>query len=81
MGTWKQDEDKDLQALDTPSLLGLRQSEPYLHDGRAPTLESAFTDHNPENRHGHTSDLSDNDIHCLSEFLRYLDPEDPKTSQ
>ena len=81
VGTWKEGEDEDLQSLDTPSLLGLRQTEPYLHDGRAPTLESAFTDHNPEDRHGHTSDLSDDDIHCLSEFLRYLDPGYPKTSQ
>jgi cytochrome c553 len=81
VGTWKEGEDEDLQSLDTPSLLGLRQSEPYLHDGRAPTLESVFTHHNSRNRHGHTSDLSDDDIHCLSEFLRYLDPGDPKTSQ
>jgi cytochrome c peroxidase len=81
VGTWKEGEDEDLQSLDTPSLLGLRQSEPYLHDGRAPTLESIFKHHNPENRHGHTSDLSDDDIHCLSEFLRYLDPRNPKTSQ
>ena len=81
VGTWKKGEDEDLQSLDTPSLLGLRQTEPYLHDGRAPTLESVFTHHNPEDRHGHTSDLSDDDIHCLSEFLRYLDPGDPRASQ
>ena len=61
--------------------LGLRQSEPYLHDGRALPLESVFTHHNPDNRHGYTSNLSDYDIHCLSEFLRYLEPEGPKTSQ
>jgi DNA-binding beta-propeller fold protein YncE len=81
VGTRKKGENEDLQSLDTPSLLGLRQSEPYLHDGRAPTLESVFTHHNPQNRHGHTSDLSNDDIHCLSEFLRYLDSGDPKTSQ
>jgi DNA-binding beta-propeller fold protein YncE len=81
VGTWKEGEDEDLQSLDTPSLLGLRQSEPYLHDGRAPTLVSVFTHHNSKNQHGHTSNLSDDDIHCLSEFLRYLDPGDPKTPQ
>jgi len=78
VGTWKEGEDEDLQSLDTPSLLSLRQSEPYLHDGRAPTLESVFTHHNPENRHGYTSDLSDDDIHCLSEFLRYLELNNPR---
>ena len=76
VGTWRNGEDEDLKLLDSPSLLGLRQSEPYLHDGRAPTLESVFTDHNPENLHGHTSHLSDEDIHYLSEFLRHLNPED-----
>ena len=81
VGTWRKGEDEALQLLDTPSLLGLRQSEPYLHDGRALTLESVFTHHNPDNRHGYTSNLSDYDIHCLSEFLRYLEPEGPKTSQ
>lgn len=81
VGTWKESEDEALQSLDTPSLLGLRQSEPYLHDGRAPTLESVFTQHNPENLHGHTSELSEDDIHCLSEFLRYLDRGDPNASQ
>ncbi len=75
VGTWREGEDEALQSLDTPSLLGLRQSEPYLHDGRAPTLESVFTQHNPEDRHGHTSHLREDDIHCLSEFIRYLNPE------
>ena len=81
VGTWREGEDEALKSLDTPSLLGLRQSEPYLHDGRAPTLESIFTQHNPEDRHGHTSHLSERDIHRLSEFIRYLDPGAPKTSQ
>jgi DNA-binding beta-propeller fold protein YncE len=74
VGTYREGGGEALQLLDTPSLLGLRQSEPYLHDGRAPTLESVFTHHNQEDLHGHTSHLSENDIHCLSEFIRYLDP-------
>ena len=74
VGTWKEDEDGALRRLDTPSLLGLRQTEPYLHDGRAPSIESVFTRHNPQDRHGHTSDLSEDDIRCLSEFLRHLAP-------
>jgi len=81
VGMHREGEDAALQSLDTPSLLGLRQSEPYLHDGKAPTLESVFTHHNQEDLHGHTSHLSENDIHCLSEFIRYLDPGPPTTSQ
>jgi len=74
VGTWKEGEDENFQSLDTPSLLGLRQSEPYLHDGSAPTIESVFTHHNPEDRHGHTSHLREDDINFLSEFIRYLNP-------
>lgn len=81
VGTWREGEDEALRSLDTPSLLDLRQSEPYLHHGSAPSLESVFTQHNPEDRHGHTSHLSESDIHCLSEFIRYLDPGPPKALQ
>jgi cytochrome c peroxidase len=81
VGTWNEGEDENLQSLDTPSLLGLRQSEPYLHDGSAPTIESIFTHHNPEDRHGHTSHLRGDDIHFLSEFIRYLNPGLSKASK
>ncbi len=75
VGTWKPGEAETLRRLDTPSLLGLRQSEPYLHDGRARTLEEVFTRHNSEDRHGTTSHLSAEDVKALATFLRYLDPE------
>ena len=65
--------------LDTPMLLGLRRSEPYLHDGRAITIEQVFTTFNPQDKHGRTSHLSEVDIHALAEFLRYLDPPPPAT--
>jgi len=60
--------------LDTPTLLGLRRSEPYLHDGRAETIEEIFTKFNLQDKHGRTSHLSKDEIHALCEFLRYLDP-------
>jgi DNA-binding beta-propeller fold protein YncE len=81
VGTWKEGENKLLQRLDTPSLLDLRQTEPYLHDGRAQTIESVFNHYNAADRHGHTSHLSEVEIHYLSEFLRYLDPKNPKVPQ
>jgi hypothetical protein len=63
---------KELRRLDTPSLLGLARSEPYLHDGRASTLEEVFTTFNRDDKHGRTSHLSQDDVRSLAEFLRYL---------
>jgi cytochrome c peroxidase len=74
VGTWTAGEDESLRRLDTPSLLGLRQTEPYLHDGRAPTLEAVFTRCNPEDRHGKTSHLSLEEVRSLAAFLRFLAP-------
>lgn len=60
------------QSLDTPSLLALRDSAPYLHDGRAPTLASIFESENPANFHGDTKDLTANEIRSLVAFLKAL---------
>ena len=62
------------QRLDTPSLLRLRRSEPYLHHGEAKTLEEVLTKFNPRDQHGKTSHLSKEEILALAEFLRYLPP-------
>jgi DNA-binding beta-propeller fold protein YncE len=59
--------------LDTPTLVGLRRSEPYLHDGRAKTIEAVFTKFNLQDRHGRTSHLSKDEVHALAEYLRYLE--------
>ncbi len=74
VGTHVAGEPETLHHLDTPSLLGLYRSAPYLHDGRAKTLEDVFTKYNPEDRHGHTAHLSRDEIRALCEFLRYLQP-------
>jgi hypothetical protein len=58
--------------LDTPSLLGLWQSAPYLVDGRAATLRSIFTEHNPDNRHGDSQALSEAELDDLVYFLEGL---------
>jgi CxxC motif-containing protein (DUF1111 family) len=63
--------------LDTPSLLELHRSDPYLHDGRARTFGEVFTRFNPADRHGKTSHLDEQQIRALCEFLRYLEPGDP----
>jgi DNA-binding beta-propeller fold protein YncE len=72
VGTRDTLENKELRRLDTPSLLGLARSEPYLHDGRASTLEEVFTTFNRDDKHGRTSHLSQDDVRSLAEFLRYL---------
>jgi len=63
--------DKD-RAFDTPSLVNVYNTAPYLHDGRAQTLEEIWTLNNPFDTHGVTNDLSKQDLNDLIEYLRTL---------
>ncbi len=58
--------------FDTPSLRSCYRTAPYLHDGRAPTLRSIFTDHNPDNVHGRTKGFTDQELDDLVAYLRSL---------
>jgi len=58
--------------FDTPTLVELWRTAPYLHDGRAATLEEVLTKFNPDNRHGNTSSLSATDLEELMAFLLSL---------
>jgi cytochrome c peroxidase len=58
--------------LDTPTLLGLSRSEPYLHHGGAQTLEDVISTFNRDDRHGRTSHLDADDRRALATFLKYL---------
>jgi DNA-binding beta-propeller fold protein YncE/cytochrome c1 len=60
------------QTMNVPSLLGVARSAPYLHDGRAKTLEDRLRLRQGENLHGTTSALSDQDISDLVEYLETL---------
>ena len=62
---------------DTPMLLGLYRSAPYLHHGKAATLIDVLTTHNTGDRHGHTSHLDKKQLGDLAEFLKALPYEDP----
>ncbi|MCK6572467.1 PKD domain-containing protein [Myxococcota bacterium] len=62
-----------LTGFDTPTLHGLWDSAPYLHDGRALTLREVFTVHNPEDLHGVTSPLDARQIEDLVAYLECLD--------
>jgi hypothetical protein len=72
---------KPLTGLDTPTLKGLWQSAPYLHDGRAATLAEVFTKYNVGDKMGVTSNLSPTEINQLVEYLLELDdvPENTAT--
>jgi YVTN family beta-propeller protein len=59
-------------AFDTPSLIGVYRSAPYLHDGRAESLRDVLTTHNPDDRHGRTSHLTPAQLNDLVEFLKSL---------
>lgn len=58
--------------FDTPGLIEVWRTGPYLHDGRAPSLRDVLTLCNPEDRHGVTSKLSSQEIEDLAEFVLSL---------
>lgn len=62
-----------LLGLDTPSLLGVWESPPYLHDGSAATLRDVLTTQNPNDLHGFTSGRTLQEIDQLVAFLQQLD--------
>jgi len=56
--------------LDTPQLVNIALTAPYLHDGSAHTLEEIWTVYNPDDRHGRTNDLTKDELNDLIEYLR-----------
>jgi len=61
-----------LVGLDTPTLLGLHNNAPYLHDGRAATVRDVLTTWNPDDAHGVTSTLTDDELDDLVTYLLSL---------
>ncbi len=62
-----------LLGLDTPSLLGVWESPPYLHDGSAATLKDVLTTANANDQHGFTSSLNPQQVDQLVAFLQQID--------
>ena len=58
--------------FDTPHLNNIYASPPYLHDGRAATLEEIWTKYNPNDKHGVVNDLSKIELNELIEYLKTL---------
>ena len=57
---------------DTPTLLEAHRTAPYLHDGRAMTLEQVFVVHDEQGRHGNTKTLTAAELNDLLAYLRSL---------
>jgi YVTN family beta-propeller protein len=62
---------------DTPTLLGVYRTAPYLHHGKAKTLRDVLTTFNKGDRHGKTSHLKPAEVDDLVEFLKSLPYEKP----
>src|SRR5205085_2898765 len=62
---------------DTPTLLGVYRTAPYLHHGKAKTLRDVLTTCNREDKHGKTSRLKAEELDALVEFLKSLPYELP----
>jgi YVTN family beta-propeller protein len=58
--------------FDSAHLTNIFESGPYLHDGRAATLEEIWTRHNPEDKHGLSSDWTKQQLNDLVEYLKSL---------
>jgi YVTN family beta-propeller protein len=59
-------------SLNVPHLAGVYDTDPYLHDGRARTLEEIFERHNTAGVHGKSQDLSDAELKDLFDYVRQL---------
>jgi cytochrome c peroxidase len=78
VGTGKDDPDEKMgPKYDTPTLLGVYRSAPYLHHGKAKSLLEVLTVCNKEDRHGKTSHLKKEQLDELVAFLKSLPYETP----
>jgi YVTN family beta-propeller protein len=62
----------DTIKFDTPHLNNIYASPPYLHDGRAATLEEIWTKYGKEDKHGVVNDMTKNQLNDLVEYLKSL---------
>lgn len=72
----------DSMLFDTPHLNNIFASSPYLHDGRAQTLEEIWTKYSPHDQHGVANDMTKIQLNELIEYLKALSaPEYHKQGQ
>lgn len=58
--------------FDTPTLREVWRTSPYLHDGRAVTIYEVIKTHNPDDKRGTTSSLTDQQIKDMAEYVESL---------
>ncbi|MBN1362025.1 MAG: hypothetical protein JW993_15625 [Sedimentisphaerales bacterium] len=62
-------DDETNTSYDTPTLVEAWRTAPYLHDGRAATIEQVLTTFNPADKHGRTSILGEEEISHLAAYV------------
>jgi YVTN family beta-propeller protein len=58
--------------FDTPTLREIWRTAPYLYDGRAATLREVFTSANPDDLHGVTQGLTEQELDALILYIQTL---------
>ena len=64
--------DKPADKFDTPTLIEVWRTGPYLHDGGAATIQEVLTTKNAKDTHGKTSHLTKQQIDDLAEYILSL---------
>lgn len=64
--------DEQGRKFDVPTLCEVWRTAPYLYDGRARTMREVLTTHNPEDLHGATSTLSEQELSDLEIYVLSL---------
>ncbi len=62
-------DEEDYKEFDTPTLVEVWRTAPYLHDGRAVTIKEVLTKFNKDDRHGETLNLSEKEIADLAKYI------------
>ncbi len=62
----------DPMMFDVPQLNNVYESAPYLHDGKAPTLEEIWTKFNDNDEHGVANDMLKDELNDLVEYLKSI---------
>lgn len=60
------------KTFDTPSLRESWRTAPYLYDGRARTIFEMLKIHNKDDKHGKTSELTDEELRALEDYVLTL---------